>query len=808
MKNNYLFSKNLLAAAILSSIAGTAAASMLEEVVVTGTPGKGVSKFESTVSINTLNEDQMAAAAPRSAAEILRTIPGIRSEASAGEGNTNIAVRGVPVAAGGSKFVQLQEDGMPIMQFGDIIVGTADQFLRVDGSIRTVEALKGSSAATSASNSPAGIINFISKTGEEEGGSVAISSGLDYDSFRTDFDYGNSMGDNWRFHVAGFYREGEGAREVDFNASKGGQLKANVTRDFSNGYIRLYAKYLNDSVPTYLPMPMTASQGSISGMDAGTASNISRDLSNVLTVGQTGSGRRSSIVDGNTSEAKGFGADFVFDIADDLTLSERFRYNQHSGSFFGAFSASIGSATDVESLSSALAGTGANGLAYVSGANAGQLLTAQEMANLNGNGLLQNIRTFDNDLESLDSFANDLKLTKSFDTVDITVGYYKASQEIDVNWFWQTFVQDVSDKARLLNVYANGTQLTENGQLAYGAPDWGNCCTRDTSLRADIDAFYIAANAKITDDLTIDASVRYDKGDATGHYAFGNTVANDIDNDGTSAGQLAENSVTFIDTSALTSTSFDYDWDYMSYSLAVNYVVNDQLAMFGSVSQGTRVNADRLGDGGFLINGTAADGAVENELTSYEFGAKWANDQYSIFSTLFYVETDDVNSEPTNSSGQARVRAYESLGLELEGVAELGDFNLRGTLTWTDAEIVGSNDSSLIGNTPRRQADFVWSLAPSYNFGEHYIGATIVGTDDAYDQDDNSYVLDGYIYANLFVDFALADSLRLQFSVNNITDEIGVTEKEGGSHMVNGNEYIRARSIAGRTSEVKLRYTF
>jgi outer membrane receptor protein involved in Fe transport len=808
MKGSYKNSAPILAGALLSGLAGSVSAGMLEEVVVTGTPGKGVSKFESTVSINTISEDQMAAAAPRSAAEILRTIPGIRSESSAGEGNTNIAVRGVPVAAGGSKFVQLQEDGMPIMQFGDIIVGTADQFLRIDGSVKTVEALKGSTAATSASNSPAGIINFISKTGEEEGGSVAISTGLDYDSFRTDFEYGAPMSDVWRFHVAGFYREGEGPRDVDFNASKGGQIKANITREFDKGYVRLYAKYLNDSVPTYLPMPMTASQDSISGFDAGTSSNISRDLSNVLSVGKTGSGRRSSIQDGNSSESKGFGAEFVFDVADDLTLSERFRYNQNSGSFFGAFSANIGSATDIEANSAALAGTGADGLAYVSGANAGQLLSAQEMANLNGNGLLQNIRTFDNDLESLDSFANDLKLTKAFDNFDVTVGYYKASQEIDVNWYWQTFLQDVSDQARLLDVYAGGVKLTENGQLAYGAPDWGNCCTRDTSLKADIDAFYVSFNAEVTEDLRIDASVRYDKGEANGHYAFGNTVAADLDNDGTSVGQLAESSVTYIDTSALTSTSFKYDWDYMSYSLAANYVLSENLALFGSVSQGTRVNADRLGDGGFLSNGTAADGAVENELTSYEFGTKWDNENYSVFATLFYVETDDVNSEPTNSAGAARVRAYESLGLELEGVAEFGDFSLRGTMTWTDAEIVGSNDASLIGNTPRRQADFVWSLAPSYRFGEHFVGATIVATDDSYDQDDNSYVLDGYIYANVFVDFALADSLSLQLSVNNITDEIGVTEKEGGSNIVNGTEYIRARSIAGRTSELKLKYMF
>ncbi|GAB3094222.1 TonB-dependent receptor [Aestuariicella hydrocarbonica] len=798
----------LASALLVTSVAQPALAGVLEEVVVTGTPKKGVSKFDATVSINTLSEEQITQLAPRSAAEVLRTIPGIRSESSAGEGNTNIAVRGVPVAAGGSKFVQLQEDGMPIMQFGDIVVGTADQFLRIDSSVRTVEALKGSTAATATSNAPAGIINFISKTGEDEGGSVSIATGLDYDNFRTDFEYGGPINDEWRFHVGGFYREGEGAREVDFNASKGGQIKANLTREFDGGYVRFYAKYLNDSVPTYLPMPMTGSQGSISGFDAGTSSNISNDLRNVLTTGGVSGVRRSGIDDGNHSEAKSFGMDFVFDIAEDLTVSERFRYNQNSGTFFGAFSAAIGSTSDLESLSTMLAGTGADGLAYVSGANAGVELSAEDVASLNGNGLLQNIRTFDNELESLDNFTNDLRLTKFFDNINVTLGYYKATQEIDVDWFWQTYVQDVSDQARLMDVYAGGNRLTQNGQLAYGSPDWGNCCTRDTYLEADLDAFYLSVNAELTERLTVDASVRYDTGDANGHYAFGTTLADDINNDGTSVGQLAETSVTYIDQAQLTSSKFDYDWDYWSYSLAANYLVTDYLAVFGSVSQGSRVNADRLGDGGYLLNGTAASGSVENELTSYELGVKWDSEYYSLFSTLFYVETDDVNSEATNPNGSTRVRGYESLGLELEGTAQFGDLLLRGSLTWTDAEIVSSNDPSLIGNTPRRQADFVWSLSPSYVFGEHVVGATVIGTTDAYDQDDNTYEMDGYVYANLFADFALAESLHLILTVNNVTDEVGLTEKEGGSTVIDGTEYIRARSIAGRTTELKLKYTF
>jgi len=96
----------------------------LDEVVVTGTVNPK-SKLKSSVSISTLRPNDIAGSTPRTTAEIFRMIPGVRSESSGGEGNTNIAVRGVPISAGGSKYLQLQEDGLPIFMFGDIAFATS-----------------------------------------------------------------------------------------------------------------------------------------------------------------------------------------------------------------------------------------------------------------------------------------------------------------------------------------------------------------------------------------------------------------------------------------------------------------------------------------------------------------------------------------------------------------------------------------------------------------------------------------------------------------------------------------------------------
>jgi len=100
-------------------------ANVLDDVVVTGVVNPKA-KIKSSVSITSLDTKQIEQSAPRSTAEIFRTIPGIRSESSGGEGNSNISVRGVPISSGGSKYLQIQEDGLPVLLFGDIAFATAD----------------------------------------------------------------------------------------------------------------------------------------------------------------------------------------------------------------------------------------------------------------------------------------------------------------------------------------------------------------------------------------------------------------------------------------------------------------------------------------------------------------------------------------------------------------------------------------------------------------------------------------------------------------------------------------------------------
>ena len=88
-----------------AAVADDAAAN--DEIIVTGV-AKGQNRLDSSISVSSLNADAIAIASPRSAAELFRSIPGIRSESSGGEGNANIQMRGIPISTGGAKFLQHQ----------------------------------------------------------------------------------------------------------------------------------------------------------------------------------------------------------------------------------------------------------------------------------------------------------------------------------------------------------------------------------------------------------------------------------------------------------------------------------------------------------------------------------------------------------------------------------------------------------------------------------------------------------------------------------------------------------------------------
>ena len=183
---------------------------------------------------------------------MLRYVPGFtRVESSGGEVNENITMRGIL----GVEYVMFMEDGLPAFPTMHTFFMNADNLFRPDENIDEMEVVRGGSSALYGSNTPGTIANFINKTrGPELHGSFKVSAatkGL----ARYDFNTNGPLGDDWRFNIGGFYRYDHGVRDPGFPGISGGQLKANITRLLSNGYVRVTGKYINDRNQFILDLP-------------------------------------------------------------------------------------------------------------------------------------------------------------------------------------------------------------------------------------------------------------------------------------------------------------------------------------------------------------------------------------------------------------------------------------------------------------------------------------------------------------------------------------------------------------------------
>ncbi|MEG8017185.1 TonB-dependent siderophore receptor [Sphingomonas sp. LR55] len=771
------------------------------DIVVTGT-SRPERRLTTSITVSALDATQIAQAAPLGSADLVRNIPGLRSEASGGEGNANIAVRGLPVASGGAKFVQFQEDGLPVLDFGDIAFATADAFVRPDNNVQRVEVVRGGSASTFTSNAPGAIINFISKTGKTAGGNISLTKGIDFDRTRIDADYGAPIGDDWSFHVGGFYRIGDGVKDIGYNAEKGGQIKANVTRTFSNGFVRINAKYLDDKAPVYIPVPVS-NTGTNSDPKFGAFANFnpksdtlqSPNFRSDLSVGLNGRRIRTDIADGYRTKVRGIGGEASFDLGGGWTFDDKFNYAKNSGGFTSPYAANVNTAA---SFANSIGGAGAT-LRYATGPNAGQ--TIANPAALNGNGLASNSLLFNATLEDFTNITNILTIGKdinggSLGTGSLTAGYFKSRQAVKMDWHWNSYLQEVNgNEPALLDVFnAAGQPITQNGLIAYGEPVYGNCCQRYYDVDYTIDAPYLAATWK-TGRLNLDGSVRYNSSKAKGIYASNALTVLDVNQDGVI--QVPEQTVPVVSLSA--AKPVNYRKNYFTWSVGANYEIKNDLALFARVSRGARFNADRvLFGGGVRDDGSIADDVAVNFVNQQEAGVKFRSGPFFANVTGFRATTAESNEIiiPQQRTINNRYRSY---GVELEAGVDYGVFHLTGGATYTHARIIESElTPALNGNTPYRQADLIFQASPSIVVDKLTVGANVIGTTSSYASDLNQLKMPGYVLTGAFASYAITPAVHVSVNAQNLFNVLAITELGLATDTLPTNGINTARAFPGR----------
>lgn len=735
-----------------SAVAEPADGLKLDAVVVTGA-SSAKSKMRSSVAISTIENDGVTAATAASATDVLRAVPGIRAEASGGESNANVAVRGIPVSAGGARYIQFQEDGLPVLQFGDIAFATPDTWMRADAAFERLEVVRGGSASTLATGAPGGIINFITKTGQEQGGSIQLTKGVDFDQTRVDYGYGGRLAPKTRFFIGGFYRVGDGGRKGADGTENGGQIRGNVTFELEGkDFVRFSFKHLDDHTPTFMPTPVRYVNGTIQeipGLDPRRTAfyNASWPLDNTLT--NTNGRALSNIRDGLAAKSDGFGAELDLAAGGGFRLQDKFSWSKNSGRFIGIFPG--------DDVAAAPAGT-----TIATGANAGQAYGGNKFTAV----------VFNTKIDDAGLLANDLKFSRDIDLgqrmrLAAVAGLYTSVQKLDLTWnFNQYSLSAEQSGARVLNVPG----------VTNGAPGFGGCCSNFQDSKYTTNAPYLVLNLD-AGAFSGDFSLRHDSNKASGDYYQSNAgLAYDLTKP----------------------NLIDYSFGRTSYSLGGNYELNKDLSLFGRVSDGAAYNADRITffNNPNLVNGKSPTIPV-NKVRQIEGGVKVRSGGYSLFATLFHAKTDEVNVDVTTTPIVAKANSYRSNGLELEGAARFGVVSLLGGLTYTDAKQAD-------GRAPKRQAKVVYQLTPTVNLNDALsFGVGIVGTSKS--QDDGptgplTITLPAYTVVNAFASYALTDRATLSLAANNLFNELAYTESNDGRGA--------ARAYTGRTVKASLRYTF
>jgi outer membrane receptor protein involved in Fe transport len=767
----------------------------LKEVVVTGSSAPR-SKLESSVAITTMGAKAIEDRAPSSTAALLQTIPGFVVEASGGEIGNNLFARGIP-SAGAYEYVQIQEDGLPVFEDGALQFANADTFYRLDETVSKMEAVRGGSASIFANNAPGGIINFISKTGQNEFKGRAKFTTSDYGMFRTDLNLSGALiKDKLFFNVGGFYRADNGVRNTGFTANKGGQIKGNITYKFDDDdYLRVNFKHLDDRNTFYLPIPLKSNNGKIEGIPGfnpnyGTLTSVNFSH---LNVPQYGGGTFSAdLEDGSHPVINSIGAEFKKKISEKVTFKNAFKQTSIDLNYNAIFP--NGGPWTQDAYATSVQNTTASNLTY-SYVDNGQTLDP--------NALIMRADLWHID-KKMNNFANNFSFNFDLDPVKLTAGYYYSNWKSNQYWNWNSYLVNVSDNPRLLNVKDNttGVDHTWNGIERI---TW---LERDAQTKGLLNDVYADAEIKATDNLTFNAGLRYNKDKYSGYRDNARFFAENL---GVLANNTADDKVTTVKGNPY--TYWRYDVSEWSYTAAGNYKFNDNMASYVRYSHGFRSPIEES----FYDNAADLSKLENTEVNQFELGYKYSNSFFNVNANLFHMGLKNVAFTDILSDGSSENKFADvnNIGLEVETNARYEIVKLNFTFTVQKPEydnFTGTNaDGSTFdfnGNTARRIPKFFCNLRPEVDITKDltaYVQFSYF--DKKFTNQDNKQVLPAYKEVGAGLNYTY-NNLRFAVDASNLFNEIGLTEGDPRQTTSAASDVFMARPILGRAFRFSVAINF
>ena len=799
----------------------------LQEIVVTGTTSRDRPLITSSADITFATREDIDRRAPRSTADLLELVPGVFVEGTAGELSNNYSVRGLQ--GGGQRFIQLEEDGLPIIYQG----GGADFFFSQDLTIDRLEAVKGGSSGVLTVNGAGATINFISKNPnfkEPEG--IARITAYDYGLKRADLYYSMPITENLAFNVGGFIQSNPGVRENPFDYD-GYRVKAMLEyRMGDGGFIRLSGKFGDLKAAYYAGMPYAYNDGkpgAVRGLDP-QGDNIGGDSFArisvpVSTFVEADGFRDFRLSEGVRVKTKQIRLDFQKPVSDNFEIFGRGRYLDLSFDFNGLFPGSgTGNAGLANAVDYITPGTRSpiNGLLTAgqaafptatrfgirntrTGVVTGSNQTAA-LNSLNGNGFLQQT-TLNHDYNEGHDFGMNLggrwEVEGDGFRNSLTFGmlYY------DVRRFQNqsataSALNDVKNNSDLYDVVALDANnnvigaLTDNGLLSYG--NWGAGIREreDESI-----SLYVNDEIAIGDSLRIDGGIRWEN--LRSKYSEGNAAAvNQPVPAG--VGGVVRNVGSTWDGTFRTVTDKK---DGVSWTVGANYLITPNFAVYA-----------RYADG-FQTNNT--DPITRIEL--YEAGVRFEMGRtFSASATVFRTNFNDQFYnfiDPTDPTRQTAFLAdLSTKGIEIDAVVRPTDwFEIHASGVFQDPtlnnlRLNGVSQTGFDGNRPERTPAKLFTIIPSIKLpdglGEIFVRYKYIGK--IFADSGNGVSLPGYGVTGIGATVNITEQMQFSVNADNIFNVIGLTEgnpRQGQTQNADSG-FFYARGIVGPTYGASLTFRF
>ena len=803
--------------------AAPAADDTLNAIVVTASVGNKT-KLNSSVSVSSVSASVIQDFHPVSEGDLLRLLPGLQPNISGPGGNGNFAVRGLPVATGGATFVQLQEDGLPTVLYGDMQFGNNDYFTKFDATTASVEAIRGGTTATLASQAPGAVINYISKTSKSEGGFVELEKGVNYDFTKVNFLDSGIINDTTYYNFGGFVDIGHGPRHAAYNVSKSYQVKGNITKEFADnkGFLRLFFKVADTQEPNDTGGIVC---GNISGnkvSDLKACNNFDIRNQSIYSINNASfyyvdvdGTRKQQALNGITTKQKAVQLQLHYAVSDSITLDNNARYSSISGGFASGF---FNAEKSSNLIGSTVNGSTVAALRYANGPSAGQLYT---------NPLINtNVDVFTR-LRDVGSFVNDLKLSGKFELgggvkASVQAGWFYMSQNIAMDWHVQKTTGEVNgNNPAMVNLYDSaGNLLTANGIAGYGN-NWGSCCARTYDYTFTDNAPYLDLNFE-AGQFQLDASVRHDinSGSGTGSASTGTNYIVPVTQIDPANGRTVTTPIQYFLPDAPAEV-INYTKATTSWSVGGLYKPTENLSLFLRASHGVRFNADRLTFNGYFntngtLNNTSGAAAVTDNVNQYEIGVKNRGNlgagRYTVeltaYKSNFNITTYELSATKCGgvATGCIVANKYKTTGLEFYGTYSLGGFSLLANLTYNKAKKQPSGTVGFVRSDGI--PDLSYSLAANYKVNDMAsLGMNVTGVTSTVDGGNLEYPGSAIFGAN--VKIIPAKNLQLGINVYNLFNTVSLLGPGNGVAVNAGaNSIINASGVTGRTVTGSVKFNF